>query len=353
MSIDERYKIEDTLISGMSGVTYSAVDKTMGRLVAFRRLFPEIPHARCREVQPIFDQVFGNLSKMRSPGLIKVVDGGLDEQGYYLVTELLDGPLLGERLMKDPLKVDEFSELAKSLLSTISEFHSHNIFHTALSSKSVQLTSDPVKGVRFKIIDLGLAALIRSLDPKRRARHYGMIEPVLMPPEYFEGKLPSQSLDLYSCGQLLYASLAGGHPLGELGIDMTYRRLKQGSYPPVHAYRKDVPEEVGEWIQKMTAFSPKDRFPKVQDALEAFPEPKPVSNIKLVRTTRRVMVAAKNTTGVYGVMGGAPLRTGPTYIQNRVPLLGRRGELILIGVLILLVFGMGGSIIYLLVRQAG
>lgn len=320
MAVEERYQIEKEISSGPTGVVYAAYDETMGRKVALRRLFPEISHEKCVECRAIFNQIMGNLSVLRSPGLIQVIDGGLDEKGYYLVTELLNGPTLGERIAKEPLNLDQFSELAKSLLGTISELHSHNIYHTTISSQSIQSATDAVKGVRFKIVDLGLGALIRSLDPLRRARHYGLIEPVLMPPEYFEGKLPSQSLDLYSCGQLLFASLVGGHPLGELGMDETYDRLREGAFPDVQTFRKDVPVEISKWIAKMTAFSVDRRYSSVAAALEAFPRLESSKDVKLVRTTRRVsVVSPPRSTARHGYAAGSRKQVHPAIIQNRVP----------------------------------
>ncbi len=229
----------------------------------------------------------GSLSTLRSPGLIQVVDGGCDDEGFYQVVELLNGPLLSDTLTGSPMDLEDFEQFSKDLLATLEELHAHHLFHTGLSAQSIQLTKRTLGGQRYKLIDLGLTAIARSIRSERGARHYGLIEPALMPPEYFEGKTPSQQMDIFNCGQLFYAALVGGHPLAGLERDEIHRRVMEGDYPTIHEYRPELPIELSQWIEKMTAPDPADRFDSVREALKNRPNI-PELAIRLIEATQRV-----------------------------------------------------------------
>lgn len=258
----------------------------MSREVAIRRLFEDVPIERCRELYPTFAQMMGKLSSLRSPGLIQFIDGGIDEVSIYQVVEMLDGSMLIDRLTEgEPFSLEEFEQFSKDLLSTMDEVHAHHLFHSTLSAQSIQMTKRTLGGQRYKIIDLGYSGLARTFTTEGKASAYGLVEPAFMAPEYFHGETPSQAMDQYNCGQLFYATLVGGHPFAGLENHEIIEKLEANQLPSVCAYREDIPEEIGQWIDKMSALHPADRYPSIKAALADRPNI-PELKIKLMATNK-------------------------------------------------------------------
>src|SRR5919198_6301219 len=86
-----RYKVIAPISSGAMGAVYRAVDRESGRDVAIKRLL-DVRHAARFEIEARL------LASLSHPRLVKVVDHSSDEQGLYIVMELVKGTDLGQIL---------------------------------------------------------------------------------------------------------------------------------------------------------------------------------------------------------------------------------------------------------------
>ena len=93
-AFDGRYEVVAPISSGAMGAVYRALDREEGREVAVKRLL-DVRHAARFEIEARL------LASLSHPRLVKVLDHASDEQGAYIVMELVEGLDLGAMLKRD------------------------------------------------------------------------------------------------------------------------------------------------------------------------------------------------------------------------------------------------------------
>src|SRR5258708_133181 len=141
------YAIVARLGAGGMGEVYRARDERLSRDVAVK-----VMRARRKddpEAQRRFEREARLVGKLNHPNVLAVFDVG-EHQGYpYLVTELLDGQTLRQRLRGGPLPPRKAVECAVEMANGLSAAHLAGIIHRDLKPENVFVTSD----ARIKILD--------------------------------------------------------------------------------------------------------------------------------------------------------------------------------------------------------
>src|SRR5579864_3769905 len=149
------YEIVAPLGAGGMGEVYRAKDPRLGRDVAIKVL----PSYFCRDVDRLrrFEQEARAAGALNHPNILAVYDVGTHEGSPYLVTELLEGVTLRERLAGGPLPLRKATECAVQIAHGLAAAHEKGIVHRDLKPENVFLTSDG----RVKVLDFGLAKELR------------------------------------------------------------------------------------------------------------------------------------------------------------------------------------------------
>ena len=105
---------------------------------------------------------------LNHPNILSIFDIG-DQQGSpYVVSELLEGETLRERLRNGALSVRKAIDYALQVARGLAAAHEKGIVHRDLKPENLFITNDG----RVKILDFGLAKLtragIRQAEPMRR-----------------------------------------------------------------------------------------------------------------------------------------------------------------------------------------
>jgi serine/threonine protein kinase len=169
------YEILGGLGAGGMGEVYRARDGRLGRFVAIKVLpstFSADPSRRHR-----FEHEARAAGQLNHPNVLVVYDVGDHEGAPYLVTELLEGETLRERLQAGALAVRKAADCALQVARGLAAAHDKGIVHRDLKPENLFLTNDGI----VKILDFGLARLERSRgagkrgdgdgDERHRARH--------------------------------------------------------------------------------------------------------------------------------------------------------------------------------------
>ncbi len=207
------YQIVEEIGAGGMGVVYRAHDEHLDREVAVKVLPSGI--VGDENVRNRFRKEALSLSKLNHPNIATVHDFDIQGDIDYLVMEYVPGKTLRDRISEGPLQEAEVIRLAIQLAKGLTAAHERGIVHRDLKPENLRLTREG----RLKILDFGLAELIRPLtDPRTTITGTSAIAGTLpyMAPEQVLGGVVDERADLFSIGVVLYEMATGKHPFAEL-----------------------------------------------------------------------------------------------------------------------------------------
>src|SRR5216110_2115800 len=149
------YRIAGVIGEGGMGVVYRARDTRLGRDVAIKVLTHVATEDRERLQR--FEQEARATGMLNHPNLLTIYDVGHDASGAYIVSELLEGETLRDRLVRGPLAPRRAVDAALQVAQGLAAAHEKGIIHRDLKPENIFLTRDG----RAKILDFGLAKLSR------------------------------------------------------------------------------------------------------------------------------------------------------------------------------------------------
>src|SRR5450432_4886290 len=207
-----QYEICSPLGAGGMGEVYRAHDTRLDREVAIKVL-PETLTADPDRLRR-FEQEARAAAALNHPNILAVHQMATHEGVSYMVSELLDGETLRERLKRGPIPLRKAIDYAVQIARGLAAAHDKGIVHRDLKPENLFVTKDG----RVKILDFGLAKLI---EPKPQADGVGPTmslgtEPGVvmgtagyMSPEQVRGQPADHRADIFAFGAVLYEMLAG------------------------------------------------------------------------------------------------------------------------------------------------
>ena len=208
------YEIVGQIGAGGMGEVWKAKDTRLGREVAIKVLpaaFAEEPDRLKR-----FEQEARMVAALSHPNVLAIFDVGTHEGSPYLVSELLKGGTLRERLSGGPLPIAKALDIAIQVARGLAAAHDKGIIHRDLKPENIFLTHDAVK-----ILDFGLAKQAQAVQQGsqselptrdfRNATQEGAILGTLgyMSPEQVRGDPVDARSDLFALGVVIYEMLSG------------------------------------------------------------------------------------------------------------------------------------------------
>jgi len=271
-----RYEVLGLIGAGGMGEVYKARDTGLGRDVAIKVL-PEAvtsdPERRRR-----FEREARAAGALDHPNVIVVHDVGQAEGRPYLVTELLEGETLRDRLPLGPLRRREAAEAAVQVALGLAAVHAKGIAHRDLKPENLFFTRDG----RVKILDFGVA---RWHEPGRSRATATETEPgarigtaVYMSPEQVRGRHGDARSDIFALGIVLHETLTGAHPFKRATGAETQTAILREEPTPLTGL--GLPEALERIVLRCLEKRPEDRFQSAHDlalALQSVAGPQPVT----------------------------------------------------------------------------
>lgn len=255
-----QYRLGAKLGEGGMGVVYAAEDEQNHRKVAVKLLRPE--WSQEPKAVERFHREAQICAVLNHPHICAVYDFGELEGTYYLITELLEGQPLREKLDGWPLPIEQLLDIAIQVADAIAAAHEKGVIHRDIKSSNIIITDTGVA----KLFDFGLAKQCTPEPQNHRAN--GLGEAVSMPgftlgtvthmsPEQVEGKDLDARSDQFSFGIVLYEMATGMLPFRGLDSVMIMKAIANEPYPPPSKINPNLPAEldaiIGKTLQKECA----------------------------------------------------------------------------------------------------
>jgi serine/threonine protein kinase/Tol biopolymer transport system component len=217
-------------------------------------------------------------ASLSHPNVVALYDVGSHDGQQYLVTELLEGQSLRERLSQGPVTVPTALDWAVQAARGLSAVHERGIVHRDLKPDNLFVTS----AGHVKLLDFGIAKFIEiaqhgatphklmdkthSLSGGATATGTLVGTPGYMAPEQVRGDPVDARADVFSLGAVLYEMLSGhrAFPGGSL-VESGYAVLEREPDP----LPSTVPPAVTRVVRRCLTKEPSQRFQTAEElALE-------------------------------------------------------------------------------------
>jgi hypothetical protein len=213
------YEIVALIGAGGMGEVYRARDTRLGRDVAVKVL----PAALACDPQGLarFEREARAVAALSHPNIVALFDisrqriDGVSDEVIFVVTELLEGKTVRERLEDGPIPTRKALDIARQIADALAAAHDRGIVHRDLKPENIFITTDG----RVKVLDFGLAQVAATAGleatetmaaaPKTIGTTPGTILGTVgyMAPEQVRGQPMDARADLFALGAVLYELL--------------------------------------------------------------------------------------------------------------------------------------------------
>jgi hypothetical protein len=292
------YEILAELGAGGMGEVYRARDASLGREVAIKVLPPLFSGdpERLRR----FLQEAQAAAALDHPNILAIYYVGEHDHAPFIVSELLKGATIRDRLQDGPLPLRKASDYAVQIARGLAAAHDKGIVHRDLKPDNVFVTDDG----RVKILDFGVAKLTRDDAPSDSTRtvHTGMGTVLgtvgYMSPEQVRGQVVDGRSDLFSLGALLYEMVSGRRAFHKGTTADTMSAVLKEDPPELTAGERGLPPVVDRIIRRCLEKNPQERFQSARDLAFALED----------------LTSMSSSSGPQAAVAGAPRSTSPLLI---------------------------------------
>ena len=217
-----------------------------------------------------FEQEARAAGMLNHPNITAVHDIGSVDGAPYIVTELLEGETLRQRISGGAVPVRKATDYAVQLAKGLAAAHEKGIVHRDLKPENIFLTRDG----RVKILDFGLAKLKAEQEGGSQTdlRTISGTEPGVvlgtmgyMSPEQVRGRAADARSDIFAFGTILYEMLSGQRAFrGDSAAD-TITAILTKEPPDLSQTNKEIHPGLDRLVRHCLEKNPEERFQSARD----------------------------------------------------------------------------------------
>jgi serine/threonine protein kinase len=290
-----RYEIRSKIGEGGMGEVYRAYDPKISREVAVKVL----PAAFSADKERLarFEQEAQAAGALNHPNILSIFDVDIHDGAPYVVSELLEGETMRERLGGVALSQRKAIDYALQMVHGLAAAHERGIVHRDLKPENIFVTRDG----RVKILDFGLAKLAETpaiagrsssdvATRKVKTDPGAVIGTVgYMSPEQLRTSAVDQRSDVFSFGAILYEMLSGKRAFQRQSAADTISAILKEDPPELSTTNSQIAPGLERIVGHCLEKNPEERFQSTRDlafALESLsttshPDLSTVPNIEL------------------------------------------------------------------------
>jgi eukaryotic-like serine/threonine-protein kinase len=235
-----RYRLRRRLGTGGFATVWLARDDRLGREVAVKIL------ARERVIGGRFEREARAAARLAHPGIVTLYEAAVDDEGAYLVSELVHGTTLDRLLAEGRLSDRDVVQIGIALCDALAHAHANGVIHRDVKPSNVLIPERPTSPAGLaRLTDFGVARVLGGDSLTVTGDVIGTV--AYMAPEQAQGLPAGASADLFSLALVLYEALTGVNPVRAGAAARPGRRLGM-HLPPLRRQRRDLPRELGQAI---------------------------------------------------------------------------------------------------------
>jgi serine/threonine protein kinase len=217
-----------------------------------------------------FEQEARAASALNHANIVTVYDTGWHDGLPFIVTELLEGEALDQRLARGPLPVREALECALHIAGGLVAAHERGIVHRDLKPANLFLTAHG----QLKILDFGVAKLTHAGEEVNGSTLSGVLATMpgmvlgtvgYMSPEQVRAGPVDIRSDQFSLGCVLYELLIGQAPFRRPTAAQTMAAVLEDEPRPLAEIDVRVPRVVAQVVERCLAKDPGHRYTSTRD----------------------------------------------------------------------------------------
>ncbi len=249
-----RYRLRRRLGTGGFATVWLAHDERLDREVAVKIL----PRARVMGADRAagggrFEREAHAAARLAHPGIVTLYEAAVDDEGAYLVSELVHGTTLDELLEAGRLSDRDVVRIGIALCDALAHAHAHGVIHRDVKPSNVLVPDRPTTPAGLaRLTDFGVARVVGGDTLTRTGDVIGT--EAYMAPEQAQGLPAGAAADLFSLALVLYEALSGTNP-----VRTEVSRRRAVHLPPLRRQRRDLPRELGQAVDLALRPRPSER----------------------------------------------------------------------------------------------
>jgi tRNA A-37 threonylcarbamoyl transferase component Bud32 len=263
----KNYQIMELVATGGTAVLYRAVQTSLDRVVAVKKLHHHLTTDENFTRRFILEAKAA--ASLDHENIVKIIDFGVEDGTYMMVMEFIEGESLREILDKwKQLPANFAFALVHQICMGLEHAHAKGIVHRDVKPGNIMVT----RAGRAKITDFGLAKLAQG-QVQQTAANSILGTPLYMSPEQAFGESVDQRSDLFSLGTVLYECLTGHQPFhGESYMGVIQNIIHQNA-PHPSKFGVEIPPACEGIVLKSMHKNRENRFQSAREfrlAIEKF-----------------------------------------------------------------------------------
>ena len=340
--IGNRYKIQEKIGNGGMATVYKALDQILNRYVAVKVLREEF--TTDEEFIKRFNAEAQSAARLTHPNIVSVYDVGQEYNIYYIVMELIQGKTLKQIIEEDGhLSWKWAVNIAIQIASALEMAHKNNIIHRDIKPHNIIITEDGVA----KVTDFGIAKAVSNSTITAFGTTIGSVH--YFSPEHARGGFTDAKSDLYSLGVVMYEMVTGRVPFdADTPVSVALKHMQEEPVEPIEL-NPNLPIAVNKIIMRALQ---KDTTLRYQTASEMLvdlkkslkdPEGDFVEELEYDPTARTQVIDTNAYRDNKQTKNSSGKKDGKfkTFVKTH------KGLSIFIGLLLLFVLSLGGTMLVL------
>ncbi|XP_047313052.1 CBL-interacting serine/threonine-protein kinase 11-like [Impatiens glandulifera] len=192
------------------------------------------------------------MRRLHHPNIVRLFEVLATKSKIYVVMEYLKGGELFARVAKGRFDEDTGRKYFQQLISAVGFCHSRGVYHRDLKPENILIDENG----NLKVSDFGLSAATDQI------RQDGMLHTICGSPSYVAPEIlvkkgyDGAKVDIWSCGIILYALIAGYLPFKDPNQMALYKKIYKGEY---HC-PKWMSSDLKQFLSRLLDTNPATRF---------------------------------------------------------------------------------------------